>query len=455
MSSKRKTILYFAPHQDDELLSMGIDICSNIQKGHDVHVILCSDGSKSNVKNVLNNGKSCPKHQGEHVYNLSVEEFIQARDKEFMDSCHSLGVKSSNIHIPENRGIDGSLSVETSETIIKHYLSLYGNDSLVCTISPDNGKSQHRDHKALGMAANNLLTKGNIKEVKFFIEPYHFGQIVDNPRLIPIAPTIEKAAPHVAEKLKGAINSYSYWNPDEQRYAVGYHSVTSEFNDFLAETTAYSFNKKLSKNMSLSERISWRHKKWQKLQNQRQLYYSLSSCQQPDLGDLTLVEIPAKDTDSYKKFCAKHGLAATKKNLKRISDGSSFWCLLSADGDIVSDGWLAYQHHFYISETDYDFDMGNSKVGLLYNFNTREKYRGKGYYGLLLKSIVHNAKEPENFIIYTAPDNTSSANGITKAGFSFDGALSTAEHSMKPYLQKHGFSSIRHKYQLWGLRVIE
>ena len=39
MFQKQKTMLYFAPHQDDELLTMGIDICNSVFKKWDVHVI--------------------------------------------------------------------------------------------------------------------------------------------------------------------------------------------------------------------------------------------------------------------------------------------------------------------------------------------------------------------------------------------------------------------------------
>lgn len=266
MFRKRKTFLYFCPHQDDELLTMGIDICTETKKRHDVHVILCTDGSKSSVRNILNNQKSCPKHTGTHMYHLSIPEFIQARDQEFTESCKSLGVKEANIHIPSDRDIDGSLSVEKAESIMKHYLSFYNEDVTICTISPNNGPSQHPDHKALGKAADNLLNKGIIKEVRFFIEPYHFAQIKDNPRLIPVYPTIKKATLQVKVAIKAAINSYSCWNPSKQRYAIGYHSVSTEFNNFLETMISYSFSKINPKTMRLFQRLCQQHKKWLKLQ---------------------------------------------------------------------------------------------------------------------------------------------------------------------------------------------
>lgn len=449
----RKTVLYFCPHQDDELLTMGINICSDVRKGKNVHIILCTNGSKSSVRKILNNGKRCSIHEGAHTYDLSIEEFIQARDREFIGSCTALGVEAANIHIPEKRDIDGFLSVNNAEEIIKHYYSIYGHNAVVCTISPNNGPSQHQDHKALGKAADHLLRQGIIKEVRFFIEPYHFGQIQDNPRLIPIAPTITTPSADIETAIRKAVRSYSIWDPAERRYAIGYHSVTSDFDNYLKALHCYSFVSWNPNKMTLSQRLIQQHKKWLKLQKQSQLFYSLSNCEQPDLGALGLIHIPAQETSSYADFCVRHNVPLTDKNLQRLTDGSSFWALVSSDEELLSSGWLAYKQHFYIGETDYGFDMRESKTAVLFDFNTKAEHRGNGYYGLLLQSIVHNAEGPDHFIIYTSPDNTSSAKGILKAGFQFDGMFSAADGSIKPYLRRAGFTSIMRKYQLYGLRV--
>ena len=231
----KKTVLYFAPHQDDELLTMGLDICRSVAKKWDVHVILCADGSKSYVRGLLNDGKSCSKHEGEHCYELSVEEFIAARDREFVGSCMALGVPRENIHIPEKRAVDGSVTVEEAEAIMLHYLEKLGKDAYVCTINSGNGDNQHRDHKAVGKAAENLLNRGVIREVKSFVEPYLYHKIIANSWILPVDPYVEQATEAESEKLKNAIGSYSLWDPQQQRYAVGYHSVTTEFNDFMKE----------------------------------------------------------------------------------------------------------------------------------------------------------------------------------------------------------------------------
>ena len=94
-----KTVLYFIPHQDDELLTMGIDIVNSVNLGMDVHVILCVNGSKSSVKKTLNNGKTCSFHKNKHTYDLIFRDFVSARDREFIESCICLGIPISNIHI--------------------------------------------------------------------------------------------------------------------------------------------------------------------------------------------------------------------------------------------------------------------------------------------------------------------------------------------------------------------
>ena len=256
MFQRKRTMLYFAPHQDDELLSMGIDICRSLKHGDDVHVILCSDGSRSYVRGLLGNGKKCKKHEGVHCYDLSIEEFIQARDREFRDSCLSLGVPEENIHIPQIRATDGSVDVAFVEALMLEYLEKAGSDAIICTISPNNGPSQHRDHKALGYAAANLLETGAVQQVRLFIEPYQYAEITADPQLLPAALETLTAQTEVSDRIRAAIGAYSLWDPDRNRYAVGYHSVTTQFDDFLKELNCRYFDKQHPKKDTLFQLLS-------------------------------------------------------------------------------------------------------------------------------------------------------------------------------------------------------
>lgn len=455
MLRRKRTMLYFAAHQDDELLSMGIDICRSLKRGDEVHVILCSDGSQSYVKKVLGNQKSCKKHEGIHCYPLSTEEFVAARDREFYDSCRCLGVPEENIHIPQKRSVDGSVEVRFAENLMKEYLTKIDPDAIICTISPNNGPSQHRDHKAVGNAAGNLLKAGTVRQVRYFIEPYQYSEIADNPRQIPVAPKTVIAQQEVANRIRSAIGAYSLWQPEQMRYAVGYHSVTTQFDDYLKEMTCRFFDKWNPKKQTRLELMEDRHRRWLKLWNQKQLYYSAETCTPPDLGEMKLVGIQANELEPYRHFCENHGITVTEKNLQRLRDGSSFWCLVSPEDVMVSSGWLAWKQEMYISETDFGFSTEASDAGVLYNFNTHPDYRGKGLYGLLLRGIICNSTEPKKYIIYTSPDNNASSRGILKAGFRFDGALSAAGGSLKRYLRQQGFIRIRRKNRLFGLWITE
>lgn len=446
-----KTALYFVPHQDDELLTMGIDICNSIAKGWNVHVILCTDGSRSRIRHRLNDKKSCSNHAGTHCHALGIPEFIHARDLEFIASCQALGVPRDHIHIPKNRAVDGCVRQKDIEDIFLYYLDQFDSDVLVCAIASNNGSGQHSDHKILGTVAETLLTQGKIKKLRAFIEPYQWRKIRDNARGIPVAPYTVTAFGRNAQKIVQAVDAYSLWAPESGRYAVGLHSVTTEFQDFLKEKRNYWYYKQLSTQMNRFERIAWRHRKWLKFHQQKQLFYSMLPCAAPELGKLELHTFQQRETELYQNFCVQNSLPVREKDLERLRNGSSFWCLSLAETGVVSTGWLAWKQHFYIGETDFGFSTGRSSCAILYDFNTMAQHRGNGYYGLLLRSIAANAVGPSEYLIYTSPDNHASDHGIRKAGFSFEGTLCAADGSLKRCLCKHGFQNIRRKYILYGL----
>ncbi len=242
LCSQKKTILYFSPHQDDELLSMGIDICNSISEGHNVHVILCTDGSKCLVKDELANGKECNKHPGTHTYLLTVEELITARDKEFRESCRALGVEDSNVHILRNRFTDRKLTICDSKKTILQYLNVMGPDCVVCTLDPNlENNRQHRDHKALGYAAVELFNEGFIHELRVFTEPYFtefFYHKMDFVRG-EIRTVIAAATALSQEKIQKAVEAYSHWEPETGRYAVGYHDIAKAFDALLKNGTSF------------------------------------------------------------------------------------------------------------------------------------------------------------------------------------------------------------------------
>lgn len=447
-----KTLLYFAPHQDDELLTMGIDIARRVKQGYDVHVILCADGSKSAVRGTLGNGKTCKKHPGTHDYDLSPEAFIHARDREFTDSCLALGVAPDHIHIPADREVDGQVRTSAVEKMMLRYLEQLGKYALICTISPGNGAKQHRDHKAVGRAAENLLKQGKVRRIRLFIEPYHYEQTRQAPRMVPVEPYADQAHGEICQRIRQAVGAYQLWNPEQERYAVGYHSVTTEFDQFLSEKTARWFYKYGTDSATHLEKLRWQHRKWRKLAHQEQLCYTMDSCASPELGELQLTKIGPGEQETYRQFCREYGVTLREKDLERLADGSSYWAL-RLEKQVVSWGWLAWHQEFYIGETDFGFRMDKSDSAVCFDFNTAEPFRGRGYYGLLLQSIASQSPGVGRFVIYTSPDNHASDRGIRKAGFRYVGTLRFCDGSLKRFLKQLGFTEIYRKNQLFGLRI--
>lgn len=241
--------LFFSPHQDDELLSMGIGIIESL-KEDETHVILCTDGSKSSVRKVLNDKKPCKFSIGIHKYDLNEEQFVMARDKEFLQSCKLLGVKDENIHISKMRTVDGGLTIKESKQIIKYYLNRYKN-AKVRTITPFGCAKQHDDHKNLGMAALELYNEGQIKDLEFYIEPYLYKEFLEINEI-----SVQTKSTNNEKMILKAIKSYKTWKPKHRKYAIGYHSTRRFFNDFKKEKLAYSHKQLIdNKNININTKV--------------------------------------------------------------------------------------------------------------------------------------------------------------------------------------------------------
>lgn len=233
----RKKTVYLCPHQDDELLCFGVDACIKNARGEDVHIAICVDGSRSRTRKVLGNGKECPKHEGLHQYQLSIDEFIDCRDVEFQGSCQALGYRPSCIHFYPRRAVDSSLTEEEARQIARHYIEIFP-DATICAPSPFSGSKQHVDHSALGRAVVDLMSEGveegqEIPNLLMFVEVYMVDEFKANNPGIKLAE--ERIQDDLKSNLLGAFDSYKTWDPSNKRFAIGYHSVTKEI-DYLVES---------------------------------------------------------------------------------------------------------------------------------------------------------------------------------------------------------------------------
>ena len=114
----------------------------------------------------------------------------------------------------------------------QHSFSRYAANCIKA-IDPETEKYQNPDHTAVGKAAKAVKDSERASDAVFYYEFIHLPEEKDTRRFIYIEPTKEEK-----EKIKKAADSYRFWAPERGRYAVGYHSVADEFNDFLLHTLA-------------------------------------------------------------------------------------------------------------------------------------------------------------------------------------------------------------------------
>ncbi len=226
--------LYFVPHQDDELLNTGVLLLKEARlHPDDTYVILCTDGGGSGVINVLGNAESCWLHEGLHSFSLTREEFSLARDREFTDSCRTLGVKDKNIIIHKSRGPDGGLTEEQAQEIILDTLKLFPSekDFRIRAVSPRFYGRQNPDHKAIGNVCEKLFSEGMFSQLILVTDSSFEGSCRE------VFPEILykeiRADADEYEKIKAAADCYGLWEPEKGRYAVGWHSVKGEFEELV------------------------------------------------------------------------------------------------------------------------------------------------------------------------------------------------------------------------------
>ena len=229
-----KKILYFVPHQDDELLGFGLDIASETKENSDkVFVFLCTDGSSSGVRRDLcNNRDDCILHKGKHCYELSREEFSKARDREIFLSLKALGVKEENVTIYSDREVDGSLRLEYALKKMREEIEKSNPDDEISirTYAPYRKAYQQTDHKYLGQAALEIFENGEVDEIKLIVENPDLNFTVnDFPEI-----SFEKLEfdDYTKKIITEALKAYNIWEPEKGFYAVGYHSVLGEVKNY-------------------------------------------------------------------------------------------------------------------------------------------------------------------------------------------------------------------------------
>lgn len=223
-------IVMLLPHQDDEMAMAGT-VYHYLKTGHPVYSLLITDGAGSIVRHTLNghtpDGKKLysivkkqfllPKRFGYHE--LSPKDFSEARNREYLASMLTLGLLPDNIRFANPNEVEGSAepiyqdghtSQDQAYQAIKQIYQEVGDGAYV-TRASTKGETDYLnvDHRAIEVA---------LKAFPGISHKYYFS---------------DKANPAIPYKLteeelqikKEALNEYKVWDPQQNRFAVGEHSV--------------------------------------------------------------------------------------------------------------------------------------------------------------------------------------------------------------------------------------
>ncbi|MCF3942681.1 PIG-L deacetylase family protein [Oceanobacillus alkalisoli] len=193
-------VIYYIPHQDDEVITFGVSIHDHVEKGHDVHVVLLTDGANSAVR---------------HQLDLTKEEFSEARNREFDLAVEILGVDAD--HVEKLGHADGDLQVEDVEEVIREYQERYPDASHKTFSYHD----PHHDHANAGHALRNLMKEGIIEDGTFY-----FG---NNFTPLDVEIKEDHYEEDYLETIIEASRAYKEVDMDKGMYGIGWKSVPEYF----------------------------------------------------------------------------------------------------------------------------------------------------------------------------------------------------------------------------------
>ncbi len=195
------TVIWYAPHPDDETIYMGGAIVAQ-RDARNVVVALSRGGATVALGRINDRlGRS-----------IDVDELVAARERELREAVTALGVASGDLHVLDLP--DGQLSPAAIRPIITEMERRHPGASHRTT-SP---RDPHPDHRAAGTAV---------------LAAWRAGDVVDCRFVVPWPP--DTAAPDGTTSVvfdgpsraakRAALEAYRSWDPGRGRYAVGWHSV--------------------------------------------------------------------------------------------------------------------------------------------------------------------------------------------------------------------------------------
>ncbi|EGT2202064.1 PIG-L family deacetylase [Clostridioides difficile] len=209
-------VVFYVQHQDDEVLWAGSAIVNAIKergKNH-VFVVLVSTGCGISVFDKYK--------KYENLTDIQKSEY---RNREFLASLNSLGVRRENIILLPETNTNGNTDFNYMEKIAINFEENFKN---VTHIAHTYKLDDHLQHLKNGSVIQNLYNAGKIKDAKYFVKPKFADKITFNNKIVYKAHSTEDY-----EKVKNACQQYKIVDELEDREGIGYKSDHKSFDKLL------------------------------------------------------------------------------------------------------------------------------------------------------------------------------------------------------------------------------
>jgi LmbE family N-acetylglucosaminyl deacetylase len=269
--------IYFAPHCDDEQLTMGFHMADMRKRGENILVVFMNLSGNTGARAKLNGVNSTPPYSGcpvhGYTHNPDIEfydgapvlELDEIRDSRLKESVSALGAIAT---IPTISGVTpGAVAYETAglpdsfgnlpdaadmaEAIMRDVYTRYPNSFLYTTSEGD----AHPDHAACGRALKAMRASADLGpeliNSRFFVSKLYWKENNNNaypPAILaastPPGSTVSTLAWYnSASCVAGTytelsnimrnrvIKPFSAWSPADGVYGVGGHSVPDQWAD--------------------------------------------------------------------------------------------------------------------------------------------------------------------------------------------------------------------------------
>lgn len=203
-------VFFYIPHQDDDLLTFGVSILNHLEGGHNVHIVMLTNGANSFVRTRLG---------------MTKDSFSRARNNEFLNAMKALGVDPDNIYF-ENLE-DGATTVDDIKEVITEYELAYPKAKHKA-FSPLYG---HRDHVNGGLALAELEREGVVSDARYYLQQAYIP-----PAELRVIKS--RYSSSYATRLRKAASFYRIADVNLPLYGIGYKSVPKSFEAFAVQPTS-------------------------------------------------------------------------------------------------------------------------------------------------------------------------------------------------------------------------